>query len=129
MNPVLALAQKWRTDADAYERDGALVRGEAVLRRAAHELEAAWDAWQSEELTIAQAAAEGGYSEEQLRRKVRDGELAAVRNGDRGHIRIRRHDVPRKLGHSRCQGDAGSPSDGYDVNEDARDIAERLGRQ
>ncbi|MCK5489030.1 MAG: hypothetical protein KAI98_03535 [Gemmatimonadetes bacterium] len=96
MNPLLALAANWRSDADRYERDEALVRGEAVLRRAADELEAAWNAWQLEELTVAQAANESGYTISAIEKQLRWGRIPNA--GEAGRPRIRRSDLPRKAG-------------------------------
>ncbi len=59
------------------------------------ETERAADA--SEALTIAQAAAESGYSEEHLRRQVRNGQIPNA--GRPNAPRIRRADVPIKPGH------------------------------
>jgi excisionase family DNA binding protein len=125
---IADLPPRWREEAETLRRRGQEDLA-CMVESFVEDLVAEIREEDNELLTIAQAAAESGYSEEQLRRKVRDRELRAVRNGDRGHMRIRRRDVPRKLGHSHCQGDAGGSSDGYDVDEDARDIAERLGRQ
>lgn len=61
------LVARWRAEADAYEQDGQ--PGAALLRRVAAELDAALRREALEELTIAQAAAESGYSASQLRRR------------------------------------------------------------
>jgi hypothetical protein len=96
----------------------------AALETAADELQAAIGARASELLTIQEAAAESGYSEEHLRRLTRQGDLAVERNGGRrSRIRIRRGDLPIKR-----------PKDGrdqpqrvpYDPDEDARDIAQLM---
>jgi hypothetical protein len=87
------LAARWRDQADAYARDGATGQA-AVLHRVADELDAAWRAWREAELTIAEAAAESGYSTDRLRELVAEGKLPAV--GGRGELRVRRVDLPRK---------------------------------
>ena len=92
----------------------------------AQELETALNEWQSEELRIAEAAVESGYSKEHLRRCVRDGSIPNA--GKPNAPRIRRGDVPKKTGRLAAQGDAEGPSNGYNVDEDARSIAEQLGR-
>jgi len=92
------LVSRWREQAAAYERDGQ--PGAKLLRRVADELENMWSDWYIEPLTIAQAARESGYTEDYLRDLVRDGTLHAVRFADRGPIRIRRCDCPRKAGHA-----------------------------
>lgn len=90
------LVARWRVEADAYERDG--VPGHAaLLRRVATELEGWWRSYESEELTVAQAAAESGYSRDRLRELVRARRLPDARPpGSRGEIRLRRADLPRK---------------------------------
>ena len=71
----------------------------SACARHAEELEAAWQEWQGEELTIAQASNESGYSAERLREMVRDGRLPDLRpEGSQGPIRIRRCDMPRRPG-------------------------------
>lgn len=88
------------------------------------ETELAVDA--SEPLTIAQAATDSGYSQEHLRRPVREEEIPNA--GRPNAPRIRRADVPIKPGRLAAKRDAENPSNGYNVDEDARDIAKRLGR-
>ena len=101
MNPC-NLPDRWREMADDYERDGALVRGDSLLRRVADELEIAWREFEAEELTISQAAEESGYSEYHLRELVREEKIPGRhRNGSQGEILIRRCDTPRKPGAQR----------------------------
>lgn len=96
MNTVLALAEKWRSDADLLRRYGD-ERGATVCELHAGGLEVAWREWELEELSVAQAAAESGYSEDHLRQLVRDGKLPDNRPpGSQGEIRIPRRDLPRK---------------------------------
>ncbi len=75
----------WREQAAAYEQDGQ--PGTALLRRVATELDEAVRGLGLEELTVAQAAAESGYSASQLRRRFP------------GQRTIRRADLPRKGRH------------------------------
>ena len=98
LDALWAVADRWRSEADAYERDG--VPGHAaLLRRVAGELTAAWQEWCAEELDTAQAAAESGYSETRLRELVREGSIPDNRPpGSCGPILIRRSDLPRKPG-------------------------------
>ncbi len=100
MNPK-DLPQTWREQAKHLRQLGA--EGQAcTLEWCAEELEAAWRAWELEELTIAQAAAESGYSEDHLRELVREEKIPARRrNGSQGEILIRRCDSPRKPGAQR----------------------------
>jgi len=95
MNPLLKLAEQWRSQAEMLRRYGD-ERGATVCELHAGQLEAAWNDWQSEELRIAEAALESGYSEEHLRRRVRDGSIPNA--GKPNAPRIRRGDVPRKPG-------------------------------
>ncbi len=96
MNPLLKLAAEWRSEAETLLRYSD-ERGANVCELHAQELEAAWNQWQSEELRIAEAALESGYSEEHLRRSVRDGSIPNA--GRKSAPRIRRADVPKKPGH------------------------------
>ena len=99
----------------------------AVLEYCADELEACWDRFAAEELTVVEAAKESGYSEEHLRRLVRDGRLTARRGArPKSHLRIRRSDLPRKPAKRPEKRDAVPSTDGYDPEEDARDIAQLL---
>ncbi|HEX9282365.1 MAG TPA: hypothetical protein VEK77_13080 [Gemmatimonadales bacterium] len=80
----LALVARWRAQAAAYEQDGQ--PGAALLRRVAEELERAQREHALAELTMAQAAAESGYSASQLRKRFP------------GRRTVRRLDLPRKGG-------------------------------
>lgn len=123
------LTLRWREEAKVLRRRGAVAQGE-VLEGCAAELEEAVTACEDEVLTVAEAADDTGYSEETVRRWVRSGQLPAERNsGTRSHIRLRRGDLPRKprpVG--RTGGTNSDVSTDYNPEEDARDIAQRLGR-
>ncbi len=54
--------------------------------------------WQTEPLTLEQAARKSGYTLDHLSRLLRDGTLPNV--GEPGSPRIRRKDLPRKPGHA-----------------------------
>jgi hypothetical protein len=70
-----------------------------VLERIATEIESAWSAYWMEQLTVAEAAVESGYSPDYLRELVRDGSIPDRRPpGDCGRIRIQRRHLPRKCG-------------------------------
>ena len=121
-----SLVNRWRVEAATLRRRGAPQQAEA-LESCAEELEAALREHELEALTLQEAAEESGYSEEHLRRMVRDGTLPAQRNGGtRSHIRISRKDLPKKPG--KRPSSNGNRSEGYNVDEDARDIAQRIGR-
>lgn len=118
------LASRWREEAARLRTLEAHGQA-AALAQAADELEAATFAWRSELLTIQEAAAETGYSEEHLRRLARAGEVEVERNGGpKSRMRIRRGDLPvkpRKDGHDHPDRIA------YDPDVDARSIAKIMG--
>ncbi len=62
------LATRWRQEAELLEAHGAH-EAAATKARDAAELEAALTEWELEQLTPAQAAAETGFSESQIRRQ------------------------------------------------------------
>ena len=94
--PVDDLLARWRADAAVLRRHGH--EGEADrLERLAGEVADALRAWRLERVSIAEAAAESGYSEKALRRMVRDGRLPDDRpDGSRAEIRVPRGALPRK---------------------------------
>jgi hypothetical protein len=75
-----------------------------AFERIAQELEDAFRSWWLESLTVAEAAAESGYSEERLREMAREGLLPHAKgDGSRGHLRIARCDLPRRpVAHGRA---------------------------
>jgi excisionase family DNA binding protein len=101
----------------------------AAYRRSAEELDFLVREWEDELLTTDEAAGETGYSPEHLRRLVREGKLPAERrDGGKTHIHVRRRHLPRKSAKDNHCGGPKSQDSTYDPEEDARDIAERLGR-
>lgn len=97
VGPLSDLVTRWREEAERYERDGALVPAASLLRRVAEEAEAAVRDWRHQELTVAEAAEESGYSPKTLRRMVREGKIPDSRpEGSQGEITVRRRDLPRK---------------------------------
>ena len=118
-----ALAARWRKEAERLRTLEAHGQA-AALEQAAQELDAAAAAWALEPLTISEAAAESGYSEEHLRRLAREGELPAHRNGGpKSRIKVRRGDLPTKR---RKDGRGKLERVTYDPDEDARSIAQLL---
>lgn len=95
MNPLLSLAEKWRTDAELLRRYGD-ERGASVAELHADELEAAVAADRLDALTLKQASKESGYSYSRLHQLVSEGLIPNA--GRRNAPRIRRHDLPRKVG-------------------------------
>lgn len=91
--PFRALVEQLRTEAEAFERVGALVSGAKVCRDVVQRLEREWEAWWTEALCVRDAATESGYSEDRLRELARDGALRHTRRGRA--IYVRRCDLPR----------------------------------
>jgi excisionase family DNA binding protein len=93
---LTALAAEWREEAAVLRRRHAGIQAE-VLEGVAGDLEDRLREWVSQELSIAEAAHESGYSEDHLRELVRNGRLPDHRpSGSEGRIHIRRCDLPRK---------------------------------
>ncbi len=93
MRVLEALAERWLSHADVLE--GALdERGADLFRLHATELKEALRESEGETLTLAQAAAESGYSESRLRHLVSSGAIPQA--GERGRPRVRRGDLPSK---------------------------------
>ena len=67
---------EWRQQAERFEKHGC-AEAAATSRVSADELEHDLDSWENELLSIKEAAAESGYGQETLRRRVRKGEIAA----------------------------------------------------
>ena len=108
------LPERWR--ARAAELDRYAAPAAEAFRAAAAELDEALADAEGEELTLAQAVAESGYSERALRGKIASGE---IENAGRKHApRIRRADLPRK-----AKARAVST---YDVAADARKLLARM---
>ncbi len=85
------LIESLRAQADEYERDGAMVRGELVLRRVADELEA----FQQRTLSVVEAAALTNYTPAHLRELARDGRIPAEQD-EQGHWQFREDALPHK---------------------------------
>ena len=118
------LISQWRDEAETFRRRGVAAHA-TLLESCADELERELDRRENELLSIKEAAAESGYSEETLRRKARNGELPAERsNGKKSHMKLRRGDLPTKPIRGKGAYASRTP---YNPEEDARDIAQRLG--
>jgi len=101
MTSVSALVARWREDAELLSGHGCISESKICLKHA-DELEATLQEWESEVLTVAEAAAESGYSQARLRELAREGKLPDARApGSQGPIGIRRRDLPRRPGRSR----------------------------
>ena len=118
------LISQWRDEAETFRRRGVAVHA-TLLESCAEELESALQQQHDELLSIKEAAAESGYSEETLRRKARNGELPAERSsGKKSHLKLRRGDLPIRPIRRNAASSSHIP---YNPEEDARDIAQRLG--
>ncbi|MDQ6771214.1 MAG: hypothetical protein M3Z54_14655 [Gemmatimonadota bacterium] len=90
------LIARWSQRAEDFERFAAIVDGRKVIAEMLTELELLFREDDSEGLTLQEAALESGYSADHLGREVRAGHIP---NTGRPHApRIRRADLPRKLG-------------------------------
>lgn len=69
--------------------------------------------WGSKELTLKEAAAESGYSTDQLRRHIAQGRIQNA--GQTGAPRIRRRNLPKKPGPRQPQPDPDSDPEGPDL--------------
>ncbi len=99
-----------------------MVLGGPLCREFLADLEAVAQVATDELLTVAQAAAESGYSHEHVARMVREGTIPNA--GRRRAPRIRRTDLPRKPGRALAAPSAAS----YDPATDARDLLSRQRR-
>jgi len=127
-----AMPARWRQLAEDQRALGADAQA-STLEWCASELERALDSLDSELVTISEAADMGGYSEEHLRRLVRERTLPAVQASPGRRIWLRVRDVPMKptTAVNRRRGVsarvAGRNGGTYDPVEDARDIAQAIG--
>lgn len=92
--PLADLADEWRDNA-AVLRQAGFDRMADTYKRHARQMETAEKARRNEQLTVAEAAKESGYSRKRLRALVREGRIPDDRD-DRGRILIRRGHLPRK---------------------------------
>lgn len=118
----------WRREADRLEARYGATEAAATVRSLADQLENDVHEWGNAFVSIADAARLSGYSEDHLRRLVREGKVPAIRgHGPKSRIQIRQQDLPRRpRGQDRLR--IIPSGGGYAVDEDARDIAQRTGR-
>ena len=107
---VESLADQWEADARLL-REYCQESAAKVAELHAYQLREALRAAGDEPLTLAEAAAESGYSKRRLRELVAEGSVSNA--GRRGAPRIRRSDLPRK---------AKEASNGFDAGAEARTI-------
>ena len=87
------LSDGWRALA-LQQRDLGADAQARMLEWCADRLEEHSHEWQTEPLTLEEAAEESGYSYSSLQQKVASGEIPNV--GENGKPRVRRKDLPRK---------------------------------
>ena len=122
---VRALVRSWRLRAEPFA-DHHCDAVATAYRLLASEVEAELRAWDNETLPVRDAAAESGYSAEHLRRLARVGRILSERDqGPRSHLRVRRESLPAKT--ERAARRTPAAVSVYNPDEDARDIAKRLG--
>jgi hypothetical protein len=93
-DPLEELETKWLDEAEQYERVGALVKGDLILRRVVDDLRRTILARASQVLTVGQAARESGYSESHLFHLLESHRIPNA--GDPNRPRVRRADLPKK---------------------------------
>lgn len=85
---------KWTNEAEAMRQRGVLVSGALLVEEILRDFDAVTRGRANELLTLADGAAESGYSAEYLGALIRQGK---IQNAGRPHApRIRRQDLPRK---------------------------------
>ncbi len=99
MKGLAALAARWREKDAPFLREHGDEQGAVISLLHAVQLEEALHEHESELLSIAEASEESGYSQSYLYHAVRDGTLPNA--GRRGAPRIRRADLPKRLGRRR----------------------------
>jgi hypothetical protein len=106
MHPAIELPTEWRVRALAlrrYASEGAA----SAFEECADNLEEAWRIWQTEPITLEEAAEESGYSYSTLQQKVASGEIPNL--GNKHRPRVGRADLPRKAPHQRLELESGEP--------------------
>ncbi len=100
------LASEWRETAKNLLRFGANEQA-LTLQRCADDLEEWWRIWQTEPLTLEEAAEESGYSYSSLQKKVALGGIPNI--GKAGAPRVQRQFLPRKAPKPRFELESGEP--------------------
>jgi hypothetical protein len=108
----------WRARSEEWERLQVLVNGQAVCQEFLTQLEQLWAMEDAAEVSLREAATLTGYSEDHLRRLVRQQKLEVQWRGSR--LFFRATDLPRK----RSKIASSSPVE-YDPKADARRVAAR----
>lgn len=93
-DPIDELERSWLDEADHYERVGALVKGDLLLRRVVDDLRRTILARASQVLTVKEAVRESGYSESHLFHLLESHRIPNA--GGPNRPRVRRADLPKK---------------------------------
>lgn len=96
-----SLAQTWKAEAERLRRRG-LKTPSRLVASLARELEERAQEWLDTELTMAEAVEISGLSYSTLQQRLKAGELPNL--GETGRPRVRRGDLPRKVGAQRRSG-------------------------
>ena len=110
---------KWRVRREEWGRVDAHVNGAVLCDEVLRDLVEIQNAQDDELLTLREAAAISGYTEDHLGRLIRDGTIPNT--GRRGAPRIRRGDLPRRPGRRVALAVPGA----YDPDTDARKLVAR----
>ena len=100
------LASDWRKKAKEFRQFGADEQA-VTLEYCADDLEETSRVWQTEPLTLEEAAQGTGYSYSSLQKRVSDGEIPNI--GKPGAPRVQRQDLPRKTPRRRFELESGEP--------------------
>ena len=101
------LAADWRAEANELRRRFGAEEQALTLEACADDLDETWRIWQTEPLTLEEAAEESGYSYSSLEKRVRSGEIPNI--GEPGAPRVQRQDLPRKTPTRRFELETGEP--------------------
>ena len=103
---LAGLPEAWRKKATELRRFGAEDQA-TTLEYCADDLEEVWRIWQTEPLTLDEAAEESGYTYSSLQKRVASGEIPNI--GEPGAPRVQRQDLPRKAPTRRFELESGEP--------------------
>ena len=100
------LSKAWREKATEFRRFGAEDQA-FTLEYCADDLEETLRIWQTEPLTLEEAAEASGYSYSSLQKRVASGEIPNI--GEPGAPRVQRQDLPRKTPTRHFKLESGEP--------------------
>jgi excisionase family DNA binding protein len=112
------LRLRWSARRAEWHQVRAFVDGASVCEQVLADLEYLWHGEDEAELTLEEASNLSGYSEDHLRRLVRENRLPSLRRGRR--LFFRAGDLPRKSNRIDRHG-----TEAYDPIADARQVAAR----